>query len=470
LLAFIFFISKLYPCWQATNFNAVDETDGKTTYYSAYEEPGLMPFYYTSYLLGSLRDRHVVGVLEKDNFFIMATKRVYKRNSPAVPISPESLEGSEVVQKIHLPSTLSLSQVVTMLELRQILRHPFMFPEEIEAITKSFGFDGKNCHFISIDTQMFKNLFVLTFPEGYFPTHTFSHQIGPKTWLIDMLDVHYTDLFQNSVCEYGETPIDSNKPSLFCLDIARLWIHELLMFIHEDIPPNDDRELSNSFRMTIAKFVQSYLASFGLSPEFAITCHHLGPDGIPSSVCQMSVSAKDIGKHIQMYHTTPLLVCDHFRPFSLSFTSKFVSLTNQTDVSPLEIIKSPQFFATFWSLTDYDLSVPLAAYVRKGQRLKVAIQQTNENRDLPASKRKKELDRCKASMDNLLEEEKEQKDHNVRIMARLTQEKDSWFLVSESGDRKGVAQFLHHCLFPRCVFSTPDALFCARFVQVRACK
>jgi hypothetical protein len=34
------------------------------------------------------------------------------------------------------------------------------------------------------------------------------------------------------------------------------------------------------------------------------------------------------------------LVCDHFRPFSLSFTSKFVSLTNQTDVSPLEMCKS----------------------------------------------------------------------------------------------------------------------------------
>ncbi|XP_046459850.1 uncharacterized protein LOC124206188 isoform X2 [Daphnia pulex] len=128
----------------ATNFNAVDEIDGRTTYYSAHEEPGLMSFYYTSYLLGSLRDRHVVGVLEEDNFFIMATKRVYKRNSPAVPISPESLEGSEVLKKIHLPSTLSLSQVLTMLELRQILRHPFMFPDEIEAITKSFGFDESN--------------------------------------------------------------------------------------------------------------------------------------------------------------------------------------------------------------------------------------------------------------------------------------------------------------------------------------
>jgi hypothetical protein len=177
------------------------------------------------------------------------------------------------------------------------------------------------------------------------PSSTFSHQIGPKsmierirkTWLIDMLDAHYTQLFQNSVCEYGETPIDSNNPSLFCLDIARLWIKELLMFIHKDKPPKDDRKLSNFFRMTIAEFVQSYLDNFGLSPEFAITCHHLGTDGIPSSVCQMSVSAKGIGKHVQMYHTTPLLVCDHFRPFSLSFTSKFVSLTNQTDVSPLQM-------------------------------------------------------------------------------------------------------------------------------------
>jgi hypothetical protein len=251
------------------------------------------------------------------------------------------------------------------------------------------------------------------------PISTFSHQIGPKsmierirkTWLIDMLDVHYTQLFQNSICEYGETPIDSNNPSLFCLDIARLWIKELLRFIHEDKPPKDDHFLRNFFRMTIAEFVQSYLARFGLSPEFAITCHHLGPDGIPSSVCQMSVAAKDIGKHIQMYHTTPLLVCDHhttpllvchhFRPFSLSFTSKFVSL----------------------------------------------------------------------------EEEKKQKDHNERLIKLLTQEKDSWFLCQlaklsnpETGDRRGITQFLQQSLLPRCVFTATDALFCARFVQVRACK
>jgi THO complex subunit 2 len=109
---------------------------------------------------------------------------------------------------------------------------------------------------------------------------------------------------------------------------------------------------------------------------------------------------------------------------------------------------SPQFFATFWSLTVYDLSVPNAAYEREVQRLKVAIQQTNENRDLPASKRKKELDRCTALMDKLLEEEKKQKDHNERIMARLTQEKDSWFLCQSRPETgKGSPRFFNTAFF-----------------------
>jgi THO complex subunit 2 len=74
--------------------------------------------------------------------------------------------------------------------------------------------------------------------------------------------------------------------------------------------------------------------------------------------------------------------------------------------------------------------VPNAAYEREVQRLKVAIQQTDENRDLPDSKQKKELGRCTALINNLLAEEKKQKDHNERIMARLAQEKDSWFLLT----------------------------------------
>lgn len=102
-----------------------------------------MSFYFTSFLLGSLKGRHVVGVLVADCFFLMATNRVYNRFASETPISVDILEGTEVMKKIHLPSSLPLELVVTMLELRQILRHPFIFLDEIEAITKSFGFDGK---------------------------------------------------------------------------------------------------------------------------------------------------------------------------------------------------------------------------------------------------------------------------------------------------------------------------------------
>jgi hypothetical protein len=101
-----------------------------------------MSFYFTSFLLGSLKGRHVVGVLVADSFFIMATNRIYNLSSET-PVSVDSLDGTEVMKKIHLPSSLPLELVVTMLELRQILRHPFIFLDEIEAITKSFGFDGK---------------------------------------------------------------------------------------------------------------------------------------------------------------------------------------------------------------------------------------------------------------------------------------------------------------------------------------
>ncbi|EFX68099.1 hypothetical protein DAPPUDRAFT_229018 [Daphnia pulex] len=129
---------------------------------------------------------------------------------------------------------------------------------------------------------------------------------------------------------------------------------------------------------------------------------------------------------------------------------------------------SPQFFATFWSLTVYDLSVPNAAYEREVQRLEEAIQQKDENRDLPDSKRKKELDRCTALMDKLLAEEKKQKDHNERIMARLAQEKDSWFL--KSSQMETIIQFLRHTAFFLAAFSSRQmpyfALALCRYVRL----
>jgi len=92
-----------------------------------------------------------------------------------------------------------------------------------------------------------------------------------------------------------------------------------------------------------------------------------------------------------------------------------------------------------------------------------------QHRD-PAARRKekKVVDCCTSLIDKLTEEEKKQKDNKERIMARLTQERDGWFLCRSAklAKTETITQFLQLCLFPRCVFTSIDALFCARFVQV----
>lgn len=47
------------------------------------------------------------------------------------------------------------------------------------------------------------------------------------------------------------------------------------------------------------------------------------------------------------------------------------------------------------------------------------------------------------------------------------QEKDSWFLSrsAKSAKNETITQFLQLCLFPRCTFTTVDAMYCAKFVH-----
>ncbi|KTF77595.1 hypothetical protein cypCar_00039485, partial [Cyprinus carpio] len=73
----------------------------------------------------------------------------------------------------------------------------------------------------------------------------------------------------------------------------------------------------------------------------------------------------------------------------------------------------PQFYATFWSLTMYDLAVPHNAYDRE-----------------PLNKKKKEKERCTALQDKLQEEEKKQLEHVQRVLHRLKLEKDNWLLAT----------------------------------------
>ncbi|XP_027998176.2 THO complex subunit 2 [Eptesicus fuscus] len=126
---------------------------------------------------------------------------------------------------------------------------------------------------------------------------------------------------------------------------------------------------------------------------------------------------------------------------------------------------SPRFYATFWSLTMYDLAVPHISYEREVSKLKVQMKAIDDNQEMPPNKKKKEKERCSALQDKLLEEEKKQMEHVQRVLQRLKLEKDNW-LLAKSTKNETITKFLQLCIFPRCIFSAIDAVYCARFVEL----
>merc|ERR1719347_549001 len=129
---------------------------------------------------------------------------------------------------------------------------------------------------------------------------------------------------------------------------------------------------------------------------------------------------------------------------------------------------SPKFFTTFWSLTMYDLHVPEAMYEKEIAKLKEAPSKLVNNKELNSARRKKEADRLQSLMERLQEEERRHREHVERVMARLRQEKDAWFLSrsARSAKNETITQFLQFCLFPRCIFTASDAIYAAKFVSV----
>ncbi|XP_066598314.1 THO complex subunit 2 isoform X3 [Prorops nasuta] len=141
-------------------------------------------------------------------------------------------------------------------------------------------------------------------------------------------------------------------------------------------------------------------------------------------------------------------------------------------VRPLHPLKvwediSPQFLVTFWSLSMYDLCVPAESYQREINKLKQLATQATDSKDMNASKGKKEQERYTTLIEKLQDEKKKQEEHVEKVFAYLRQEKDAWFLSrsAKSAKNETITQFLQLCLFPRCVFTTVDAMYCAKFVH-----
>ncbi|XP_018404812.1 PREDICTED: THO complex subunit 2 isoform X3 [Cyphomyrmex costatus] len=141
-------------------------------------------------------------------------------------------------------------------------------------------------------------------------------------------------------------------------------------------------------------------------------------------------------------------------------------------VRPLHPLKvwediSPQFLVTFWSLSMYDLYVPMESYQREISKLKQLAVQTVDSKDMNVSKGKKEQERYTTLIEKLQDEKKKQEEHVEKVFAYLRQEKDTWFLSrsAKSAKNETITQFLQLCLFPRCTFTTVDAMYCAKFVH-----
>nr|CAD7573602.1 unnamed protein product [Timema californicum] len=95
-------------------------------------------------------------------------------------------------------------------------------------------------------------------------------------------------------------------------------------------------------------------------------------------------------------------------------------------VRPLHPLKvwediSPQFLVSFWSLTMYDLFVPVESYQREVNKLKQLSLQVMDSKDTAVSKLKKEQERYTSLMEKLQEEKKKQQEHVEKVMVRLKQ-------------------------------------------------
>ncbi|CAH2979751.1 unnamed protein product [Chilo suppressalis] len=143
-------------------------------------------------------------------------------------------------------------------------------------------------------------------------------------------------------------------------------------------------------------------------------------------------------------------------------------LTSVTPMLPARVWEdiSPEFYVTFWSLSMYDLRVPVESYEREIERLKTAA--ANAAKDTSqGTKGKKEQERFNTLIEKLQEERRRQQEHVSRVSARLQRECSGWFpaRAAKSAKNETVTRLMQLCLFPRCVFTATDALYCAEFVH-----
>lgn len=118
-------------------------------------------------------------------------------------------------------------------------------------------------------------------------------------------------------------------------------------------------------------------------------------------------------------------------------------------------------------MTLQDLYVPRKRYeveISKQRAALKALEESSDNSHLAIAKRKKDKEKIQEVLDRLSAELQKQEATVTSINQRLVREKDGW-LASCSESLKINMEFLQRCIFPRCVMSMMDAVYCARLVE-----
>jgi hypothetical protein len=199
-----------------------------------------------------------------------------------------------------------------------------------------------------------------------------------------------------------------------------------------------------------------------------------------------------------------------WHPFSKEFRAKVVWMMNTTDprnnnsndnnvtheretVPPSEFF-SPDLFVLFWSLSLYDISVPVDRYQSENRRIKDRFTELDNKKDSSASalnmnsseysrymkNKDNEMKSLMISMTSLQEELNQQKRHVEGMREILTKRQESFFSFSfsegedlngSSGDNNDVVPspmdyFLQSLVFRRILMSPLDSVFCTKFARV----
>lgn len=128
---------------------------------------------------------------------------------------------------------------------------------------------------------------------------------------------------------------------------------------------------------------------------------------------------------------------------------------------------SPELFMTFWSLSLYDLSVPVTRYEQEIRRLKDRYNEIDSKLDDDKSlqkQRKQDMSKFLAGSKALADELDQQKKHVENIKRMINSQKDMYFSpVGSDNYSKMTENIMQYCVHSRVLMSPLDAVFCSQF-------